>query len=321
MFVPDRPATLFDVAARAGVGKSTVSNVLQGKGRFAEHTREAVLAAARELGYVPNPAARWLRGGRTGTIGVHLPQTPTASAYYMEFVFGVLEHAAAHDRDVTVLTGGRVPRVDGFVVSDPMAGDPFTARLLDADVPVVTCEDVRGSGSPDGVVWADHGGAMRGLLDTVGARRPALLVPPEDGDWAARLGEGYRAWCAAAGVPERIARIDWIPTTANLEAALDDVLAADPDLDTLVCGPVDTAALLLPALRARGIRVGADLRLACATDSPACALTDPPITAVDQAPRLAGRRCAELLEALLDGTADAGTRVEVPLRIVRRASA
>lgn len=144
-----RPATVFDVAERAGVGKSTVSNVLQGKGRVSKRTRSAVLAAARELGYVPNAAARRLRGGRLGTIGIHLPQNPTPSAYYMEFVFGVLEHAAAHERDVTVLTGdrGRLPRVDGLVLSDPMPGDPFTRDLLASGLPVVTCEDVRGGPS------------------------------------------------------------------------------------------------------------------------------------------------------------------------------
>lgn len=299
---------MVDVARRAGVGRSTVSNVLRGTGRVSEATRERVLAAARELDYVPNAAARRLRGGATGTIGVHLPENPSVSAYYMEFVFGVLDHAVRHDRDVTVLTGSRPPRVDGLILSDAEPDNP----LLDADVPVVTCEDVRGR-VPDGVVWADHGGALSRLLDELGATRPALLVPAESTDWAARLGEGYRAWCAAHDAPDLLGRIDWVPTVTGLEAAVDRLDA----FDALVCGPVDTAAMLLPALRSR---LADGLLLACATDSTACALTDPPITAVDQNPRLAGQRCAALLDELLAGTAEPGARVEVPLRIVHRAS-
>jgi DNA-binding LacI/PurR family transcriptional regulator len=297
-----------DVARRAGVGRSTVSNVLRGTGRVSEATRERVLAAVRELDYVPNAAARRLRGAETGTIGVHLPENPSVSAYYMEFLFGVLDHAVRHDRDVTVLTGTRPPRVDGLILSDAQPGNP----LLHADVPVVTCEDVRGY-RPDGVVWADHGAALRTLLDELGATRPALLVPAETTDWAARLSEGYRAWCTAHAAPDLLGRIDWIPTVEGLEAAV----AALDGFDALVCGPVDTAAMLLPALRPR---LAEGLLLACATDSTACALTDPPITAIDQNPRLAGQRCAALLDDLLTGTAEPGARVEIPLRIVHRAS-
>jgi DNA-binding LacI/PurR family transcriptional regulator len=300
--------TVVDVARRAGVGRSTVSNVLRGTGRVSEATRERVLAAARELDYVPNAAARRLRGAATGTIGVHLPENPSVSAYYMEFLFGVLDHAVRHDRDVTVLTGTRPPRVDGLILSDAEPGNP----LLGADVPVVTCEDVRGH-RPDGVVWADHGAALTELLDTLGAARPALLVPEETTDWAARLGTAYRAWCTAHGAPARLGRIDWVPTAAGLAAAV----GALGEFDALVCGPVDTAAMLLPSLRPR-LRDG--LLLACATDSTSCALTDPPITAIDQNPRLAGLRCAELLDDLVAGTAEPGARVEVPLRIVHRAS-
>lgn len=304
--------TVVDVARRAGVGRSTVSNVLRGTGRVSEATRERVLAAAHELEYVPNAAARRLRGAATGTIGVHLPENPSVSAYYMEFLFGVLDHAVRHDRDVTVLTGSRRPRVDGLILSDAHPADPLLDPRTNGDVPVVTCEDVAGH-RPDGVVWADHGAALTTLLDDLGAARPALLVPDETTDWAARLGSAYRAWCAAHGAPELLARIDWIPTVPGLEAAVRSL----DGFDALVCGPVDSAAMLLPALRPR---LAEGLLLACATDSTACALTDPPITAIDQNPRLAGQRCAELLDGLLAGTAEPGTRVEVPLRLVHRAS-
>ncbi|GAA4538175.1 LacI family DNA-binding transcriptional regulator [Pseudonocardia xishanensis] len=121
-----------------------------------------------------------------------------------------------------VLTGSRPPRVDGLILSDALPGEP----LLATGIPIVTCEDVRGGPTPDGVVRADHGRALHALLDELGAARPALLVPEETGDWAARLGEAYRGWCAAAGTPELLGRIDWAPTVAGLEAPVSPTITS-----------------------------------------------------------------------------------------------
>jgi DNA-binding LacI/PurR family transcriptional regulator len=69
-----RRPTQSDVAKLAGVARSTVSVVLSDSARsrvpISGETREKVLAAARELGYVANPAAQMLAGGRTNTLGV-----------------------------------------------------------------------------------------------------------------------------------------------------------------------------------------------------------------------------------------------------------
>ncbi|CAM5354320.1 LacI family transcriptional regulator OS=Streptomyces tendae OX=1932 GN=F3L20_19975 PE=4 SV=1 [Streptomyces tendae] len=65
---------LKDVAALAGVSTRTVSNVVSGSGSVAEETRARVQAALDELGYRPNVAARNLRAGRTGLIGLAIPE-------------------------------------------------------------------------------------------------------------------------------------------------------------------------------------------------------------------------------------------------------
>lgn len=67
-------ARLKDVAALAGVSVRTVSNVVSNAAPVAPATRARVMAAVEELGYRPNLAARNLRQGRTGLIGVVVPE-------------------------------------------------------------------------------------------------------------------------------------------------------------------------------------------------------------------------------------------------------
>ena len=67
------PASIFDVADRAGVSASTVSRSLRGLPNVAPATRERVVRAAEELAYVPSPAASGLASGRTTTVGVVVP--------------------------------------------------------------------------------------------------------------------------------------------------------------------------------------------------------------------------------------------------------
>src|SRR3954451_7956264 len=72
----DRRPTLDDVAARAGVGRGTVSRVINGSARVSGPTREVVLRAVSELGYVPNAAGRALAGGRAGAVALVLSEEP-----------------------------------------------------------------------------------------------------------------------------------------------------------------------------------------------------------------------------------------------------
>jgi len=86
--------TIFDVAVRSGVSKSTVSNVIRGAPNVAEETRGRVLAAVAELGYRPNAVARHLVQQRTSTIGVVVGDL--TNPIYSELVKLLERHALAH---------------------------------------------------------------------------------------------------------------------------------------------------------------------------------------------------------------------------------
>jgi len=77
-----RAPTILDIAHAAGVSRTTASAALSGSGRISEATREHIRAVADELGYQPNPAARHLRTGRKGAIGVYIAEGLIPHAFY-----------------------------------------------------------------------------------------------------------------------------------------------------------------------------------------------------------------------------------------------
>ncbi|MEV4172850.1 LacI family DNA-binding transcriptional regulator [Nonomuraea sp. NPDC049709] len=231
----DEPVTILTVAREAGVSKTTASDALRGSGRVSETTRETVARVAERLGYVPNGSARHLRKASTGTIGLHVPEVLTRSSYYMSFVFGVVEQAARHDYDVTLITSGqrrsRPPRVDGLVLGDPLGGDPVVESLMATGLPTVSCERFPGARQADGVVWSEHAQMLARLLDhlrAAGSRRPGLIVAGDESDWAASVHRGYLGWCAAHGVPPLVRRVSFDATGDEIRAAARALLTPFP---------------------------------------------------------------------------------------------
>jgi DNA-binding LacI/PurR family transcriptional regulator len=321
--MPTAPATIADVAREAGVSKTTASDALRGHGRVSDATRRTVLDAARRLGYAPNRSARSLRTSVTDTIGLHIPEFPTNAEYYMSFVFGVAEQAAHAGLNVTLLSSGRLPQVDGLILCDPMPGNPVVERLMDAGLPVVTAERYAGERQPDGVVWSDHETAMTELLDHVraqGARRPALIASDTTADWALTLQRTYARWCAGHRIRPLLRKAPFGASPQVLRGVVGTLLAGAPRTDAIVCAADGAAAAVLPEIRSTGRAVGEDLLLASCVDSLAMRTAEPPITSIELKPRHMGADCARLLCELLSGAAPSGTTRTLPIDLVVRAS-
>lgn len=225
--------TIYDVARRAGVTATTVSNVIRGKGSVGLETRERVEAAIAELDYRPNLLARGLARSRSATLALLLPNI--ANPFYPEIALEVERIARAHGYNLVLcnthddeavgrahLEGLLGRRVDGVLA---MAGG---LRLADVHaiaargLAVVLCNWSE-VGAPDPALPAvevdfRHGGelAARHLLAR-GHRRVAVIVQetaaPIDNDTAGaynqysqhspshtRRLEGFRAALATQGV-------------------------------------------------------------------------------------------------------------------------
>ncbi len=290
--------TILDVASRAGVSKSTVSNVIRGMLGVSEETRRKVDAAVKQLGYRPNILARQLVQQRTNILGVVVGDL--ANPFFAEMAKSVERHAAA--RGYTAMfcnTEGDSEseragietlleqRVAGFVFL-AFSGDSRTMReTLQHGVPAVflSCHEDWGD-----VVAVDDalGGrlAMRHLIAS-GHRRIAFLSIPEladSSDLARRNGCVEEA--TQAGVAS-VTRISWSPPAdrAEIDGEVRELREAFTGTDRItgVFASNDLAAIDLIEFADRvGIQVPRDLSIVGFDDVPMAGLARIGLTTVAQ---------------------------------------
>src|SRR6516164_11740567 len=148
--MPDRPATLRDVAAAARVHPATASRALNPETRIlvSEDTARRVTAAAAKLGYRPNPVARSLRTRRSHSIGVLIPDLN--NPLFPPIVRGLEDRLAEHGyvaligntdgdpaRERMVFNQMRARHVDGFVLATATLHSDILDEAAEADLPVV----------------------------------------------------------------------------------------------------------------------------------------------------------------------------------------
>ncbi|WP_022878494.1 LacI family DNA-binding transcriptional regulator [Microbacterium sp. B19] len=298
-----RKPTLHDVAAAAGVSIAAASFALRDKPGVSPETRERVLAVARDLGYAVNVPARSLRTARYGAIGLHLPAGTTRLPYYTEFAFGVVDAADRLGLSV-ILLPHRDPDdaspptafVDGYIVVDATTEDAGIRAILDTGRPVVSSEQLLGAEDRvAGSVVSDHGTATRELLDHLasrGARRIAMLLPPEGTAWSHDVTRAYEEWTAERGGIPLSRRIGFVPVPDEVAVAMSGVMG---EADAVVVAPSGSAVPALAAASRVGRTVGEDLLLAAYVDEPLHALLTPTVTALDLQPREVGAACLEVL--------------------------
>jgi len=185
-----RPATMRDVAARAGVSVMTVSYAFNRPERVADRTRRRVLDAAAEVGFThADPTARSLRTGRYGVLGVILGEHLTygfEDPQAASFLAGVAETCAAHGLGMTImpvggdLGAGVIARlqVDGIIAWTLADDDPVIASLREVPVPVIMQSGNPGVGVAGIAIDDERSAAAIGAHMLRSARRPAVLSLP-----------------------------------------------------------------------------------------------------------------------------------------------
>lgn len=326
--------TLEEVAARAGVGRGTVSRVINGSPRVSEQAREAVRRAIDELGYVPNQAARTLAGSRTDAVALVIPETEArlfAEPYFLELIRGVSAELGEADKQL-LLTLVRTERerqrfeqylaarrVDGVLLTSVHADDPLPDLVRGLGLPVVL-GGRRSADESAAYVDSDNAGAGRAAvahLAARGRRRIATVTGPLDMYAARARLDGYHEGLAAAGLDpdERlVATADF--TEEGGRRAMRELLARSPELDAVFAASDVMAAGARGVLREAGRRVPEDVALVGVDDSAVARLMDPPLTSVRQPIEEMGRTMTRLLLQRIAQTADSTVAVEAAPRVL-----
>jgi len=339
----ERRVRLRDVAERAGVSVGSASQAFGRPELVSDDVRERVLAAAHELGYPgPDPAARRLRTGRAGAIGLIFSErlayqfTDPASPPFLRGVSLAIQQAPtglllipdSRQRDeATRLVREAV--VDGFIVYSVPQNDPRVEAALARRLPVVTVDQPRGAETP--FVGIDDRAAARSAaehLRRLGHERVAVLsfvTTLEPGstlqlDITVERLAGYEdglgdAWDPAlvrtcrpnAPEPARAATLELLrePTPPTAILAMSDILAFGA----------------LEAAGEHGVPVPSKLSVVGFDDTPGAAHATPPLTTVAQPHEEKGRLAAEqLIDAIERGGTREPSRTLLPTELVVRGS-
>jgi DNA-binding LacI/PurR family transcriptional regulator len=345
---PVARVTLQSIADTVGVSRMTVSNAFSRPDQLSSELRDKILSVADGLGYGgPDPAARALARGRTGSIGLLLNgqlSEAFADAVSAEFLAAVSDALGQHGLALTLLTppaesgeGAFFPArdvaMDGVLVYTCKPESAGVSWLEKRGLPIVTVDQHLRRGVP-GVNVDDRGGARDAaqyLLD-LGHRRIGILTlqdaeHPGDSDDLTAMSDNYpaterlRGWrdaLSAADVDPVIALAAITPAQAAFEVAL--TLLDRPDRPTAVLCFSDVFAIgVLHAAERLGLTVPDDLSVVGFDDNPLAAAAHPPLTTVRQDVTAKGRTA---VAALVETMADHKPRVtKLPTRLVVRSSA
>jgi LacI family transcriptional regulator/LacI family repressor for deo operon, udp, cdd, tsx, nupC, and nupG len=316
-----------DVAARAGVSPATVSRVFTQPGAVAVGTRERVLAAAEEMHYAPHPVARSLARGRTGAIGIVVPDIANAFSAaitkavqqearrdgYALFVSGSDEHP----QDEELWARAMAPQVDGLLLASPLMSDDALRELAEL-VPVVLANRLV-DGIPAVVTDATEATAHAvEHLHALGHRRIVYLAGPT-GSYSNEIRlSAYRATCDLLGMKATELGPFQARFSSGVRAA-DLVLAGDA---TAVLAYDDEVAVgVVNRLSDRGVRVPADVSVVGFDDTSLAEMVTPRLTTVRLPAAAAGRQAVRMLLHVIGGRdGNLRTRLALPAELVVRAS-
>jgi LacI family transcriptional regulator len=332
-----RRATSADVAARAGVSRTTVSFVLNGKAEVGipPGTRRRIEDAARELGYHPHGAARALAGGTSHTIGLVLRQSAeqvAADALLAETLWGVAAEARTGGYRVLVEPlspdGGRYSdlllsqQVDGLIVSGPRVDDEELAALVAEGFPII----LQGS-LPDVPVPSvdidNRAGARTAVehLIGLGHRRIGCITnAPLAYTAAAERVAGYRDALEAAEIgfdPDLV--IEGAFDAASGHVAMTSLLATRNPITAAFVASDIVAFGALRALREAGLRVPADISVVGFDDIPLARHFDPPLTTIRLPANALGAAAGRALVERLTGR-PTSERTLLPTELIVRES-
>jgi LacI family transcriptional regulator len=333
------PVTIRDIARKLDLSIGAVSRAMDGYPDISEETRERVIQTAKEMGYVPNRAARQLRRKKADAIGYVLPsQTPRfADPFFTEFVAGLGDETARHPFDLTISIAPpgeyaekrlyqswvQGHKVDGFILTHLRLNDWRVGYLSDQDFPFSVLESL-----PDPRnfprIDVDRQGATMSLVTHLverGFHQIAFIGGPSELQIQASQYNGYRQGLEAGGIPFNTDLVTTSDLTSSGGHLATKRLLSIPDPpDAIMCINDETALGALHALRDLGVTIGTDVAVTGFDGVALSAHSDPPLTTLDIPVYEIACKLVELLAAELEHQSLSERRIVFTPRLLKRAS-
>ena len=292
--------TIRDIAKKLGLSIAAVSRALGGYPDISEETRQKVIQTTKEMGYVPNRAARQLRRQKADAIGYILPSEKPrfADPFFSEFLSGLSDETALYPFDLLVsiappgaeaehtIYGNWIHsrKVDGFILDRLHLHDWRVRFLAEQGVPFVGLEH-----SLDGINYAhvevNNASSMSALVAHLfgrGFQRIAFIGGPKQLVIHHERLKGYRQGLKAINLPFDPALLEIGDMTGTSGYKATKRLRSIPDPpDAIMCINDETAFGALHALRDLGVEIGKDVAVTGFDGVAASAHSDPPLTTLD----------------------------------------
>ncbi len=322
--IPPRTLTLRDVSEASGVSDMTVSRVLRGRGDVSHATREKVLLAAKELGYVPNKIAGALASQRVNLVAVIIPSM--SNMVFPEVMMGINDILGKTDLQPVVGITNYLPeqeekvlyqmlswRPSGVIIAGLEHTDASSKMLHAAGIPIVEIMDTDGS-PVDCAVGISHRRAGRQMAQEIisaGYRRIGFLGTKMPLDHRARKRfEGFTEALAKSGI--EISDQEFYSGGSALAKGRDmtiEILKRSPDLDFLYYSNDMIGAGGLLHLFGKGVDIPQNIGLAGFNGVELLEGLPMQLATMDACRNEIGRRAAEIICARIEGTFDDGDRV------------
>jgi LacI family transcriptional regulator len=307
-------STISEVAARAGVSKTTVSLVLNNKGNISEKTRAKVFEIIDELGYIPDNNAQTLKNKKTNTIGLILP---SLSGYFqLELIRGIeekivefeeysLNACSAHDislhNAINFLTKRRH---DGYIIVASQIPDEVVRSVAKRNIPIVVLDRPLNENYIFNIRIENTQGTKQLLqyMYDKGYRKLGIVQNNESFDAIERFNA---AQDFAMQYPDLVMKKEWIwesDLTKKAGYALTDrYFQLEDKPDVIFCLNDDTAIGLMSGLQERGLRIPEDIAITGFDDIEISKYVTPSITTVQRPMYEIGQLAVELLFGCIGG--------------------
>jgi LacI family transcriptional regulator, gluconate utilization system Gnt-I transcriptional repressor len=326
--------TLTDVARRADVSPVTVSRVLRDPAKVSERLRARVLAAVRELAYVPNQLASALASSRTGRVAVIVPSL--SNGVFDEYLCAAYDMFVPAGIEVVVLSSNYTPGREERAIVTALGQHPEAVILAGADqtplakkslqqarIPVVQTMEM----SPDpidiniGLSHFDAGYAAARHLFDLGHRNVGYVAAPLDSRARTRLAGYLHAVQEFGGAPA-IASVDE-PSSVMLGGKLFvQLVARMPAMTAVFCANDNLALGALFECQRRRIAVPDDLSIIGFNDLEFSACACPSLSTVATPRYEMARRAAEIILEIIRGAGrqPKHRQMDLGFRLVQRES-